>query len=144
MFAKAVVLVLALGACGCTLLSMRQARLQAASQLVQIQLKVRQQDEKLWTLRTRIGAAVTPDHVRLMAAGIGPLRPLWPAAPHVLGAESRQVVEIRPSLPNRAAQAPAQDKAPVRPAPAGKSKPAPKEQRAQPQRARLATLEPQR
>lgn len=142
MFAKAVVLVLALGACGCTLLSMRQARLQAASQLVQVQLKVRQQDEQLWKLRTRIGAAVTPDHVREMAAGIGPLRPLWPARPGA-GSEFRQVVEMQPPPQTRTAPTAAQNKPAARP-PAVKPKPAPKETPAQSQRARLATLEPQR
>ncbi len=157
MFAKAVVLVLALGGCGCTLLSMRQARLQAASELVRIQLNIRQQDEHLWKLRTRIAAAVTPDHVRSMAANIGPLRPLCPAMPG-LTPEPRQFVDIAPAplrsptpVPAQSqiqfesqAQAQAKPKTPPGPAPTAKPRPEPKDQRTQTQRARLATLEPQR
>lgn len=142
MFGKGVVLVLALGACGCTLLAMRQSRLQAASELVQIQLKIRQQDEHLWMLRTRIGSEVTPDHVREMAAGIGPLRPIWPAVPGVRERlDTRQVVEI-PAPAKTPAGAPAPQTKPA--APPSKGKADPKRDRAQPPRARLAISEPQR
>lgn len=124
MFGKGVVLVLALGACGCALLSLRQERLGAASELVQIQLRIRRQDEQLWKLRAQIAAAVTPDHVREMAAAIGPLRPLWPAVPGGVP-DTRQVVETRPAGPDSA-----------------KPKAEPKREKAQPVRSRLATLEP--
>jgi hypothetical protein len=72
-FAKLVVVVLALGACGCTLLAMRQSRLQLASELTQTQLRINHADERLWALRAQIAARVRPDEIERMAAEIGPL-----------------------------------------------------------------------
>jgi hypothetical protein len=75
-FAKLVAVVLTLGVCGCTLLALRQSRLQVASELAQTQLRIDREDEQLWILRSRIAARVTPSEVERMAADVGPLRPL--------------------------------------------------------------------
>ena len=81
MFAKLAVTVVALGACCCMLLAMRQARIQAAGEMARVQSRVRQQDEELWTLRAKIAQRVSPENVTLMAQDIGPLHPLRPDAP---------------------------------------------------------------
>lgn len=44
-----------------------------------IQLDIREQDEELWLLRTQIAQQVTPDQVRQMMSGAGPLEPMVPA-----------------------------------------------------------------
>src|SRR5207237_9800977 len=75
-FAKLVAVVLTLGACGCALLALRQSRLQVASELAQTQLRVQQEDERLWVLRARIAERITPSEVEKLAADVGPLRPL--------------------------------------------------------------------
>jgi hypothetical protein len=77
-FAKLAAVVLALGACGCTLLALRQSRLQVASEIAQTQIRINQEDERLWVLRARIAERVTPEQVEQMAQGVGPLRPLVP------------------------------------------------------------------
>jgi hypothetical protein len=74
-FAKLVAVVLALGACACTLLALRQSRLEVASELAQTQLRIQQEDERLWVLRARIAERITPSEVERLAADI-PLRPL--------------------------------------------------------------------
>ena len=78
MFAKLVAVVVALGACGCTLLALRQSRLQVASEIAQTQIRINQEDERLWVLRARIAERVTPEQVERMASTVGPLRPLVP------------------------------------------------------------------
>lgn len=78
MFAKLVAVVVALGACGCTLLALRQSRLQVASEVAQTQIRINQEDERLWVLRARIAERVTPEQVEQMARTVGPLRPLVP------------------------------------------------------------------
>lgn len=76
MFAKLSAVILAIGVCACGLLALRQQRLQAAHELTQAQLRIRQQDEKLWAMRTRIAAEVTPQKIEKLAAGFGQLRPM--------------------------------------------------------------------
>lgn len=76
MFVKLSAVVLSVGVCACGLLALRQQRLQAAHELTQAQLRIRQQDEKLWTLRTRIASEVTPQKIEKLAAGFGQLRPM--------------------------------------------------------------------
>lgn len=76
MSAKIALLVMALGACACTLLAMRQSRLQVASELTQTQLRINAADERLWMLRARIGAEVSPERIEALAAELGELRPL--------------------------------------------------------------------
>jgi len=75
-FGKCVLVILAVGTIGCALLALRQSRLQAASEMVRIQLDIRNQDEELWLLRTQIAQQITPDQIRQMMADIGPLKPL--------------------------------------------------------------------
>lgn len=75
-FAKACVAVLALGACGCSLLAIRQARLQAAHDLAKTQLDIQRADEELWKLRAAIAERVTPVRVEEMAIEMADLRPL--------------------------------------------------------------------
>lgn len=99
MVAKLAVVILSLGICGCTLLALRQARLQAASELVRVQLRVRAQDEKLWQLRTEIGRLVTPERVREMASSLGPMRPV--NSPRPINHESvAPGVPLKPSRPS--------------------------------------------
>lgn len=76
MHAKIALLVIALGACACTLLAMRQSRLQVASELTQTQLRINAADERLWQLRARIGSEVAPERIEELAVGLGQLRPL--------------------------------------------------------------------
>lgn len=78
MFPKLVVVVLTIGACACTLLSIRQARLQAAHELARAQLRVHEADDRLWAVRAEIGRRVVPDHVRQMADALGSFRPMLP------------------------------------------------------------------
>lgn len=84
MFAKLVVVVIALGACACGLLAMRQSRLQAASELAQVQLRISKLDQELWDLRSEIAGRVTPQHIERMALDVGPLRPMIPGLPPVM------------------------------------------------------------
>lgn len=78
MFLKFAALIVSLGACACTLLALRQSRLQAAHELAEAQLRIRVHDERLWRLRSEIALRVTPAHVQLMAADLGPTHPLLP------------------------------------------------------------------
>lgn len=84
MFARLMFTIVALGACCCTLLFLRQGRILAASEMARVQTKVRQQDEELWKLRVRIAEKVAPQHVTMMAqssSGVGPLHPIAPELP---------------------------------------------------------------
>lgn len=78
MFAKLVVVVLTIGVCACTLLSLRQARLQAAHELTRAQLRVRESDDRLWAMRADIARRVVPDQVQQMASALGRFRPMLP------------------------------------------------------------------
>lgn len=83
MLIKCGMLVLTIGATACGLLTLRQARLQAASELAQSQIRIGKSDERLWALRSQIAAQVTPSNVERMAQSMGPLRPII-APPAVL------------------------------------------------------------
>ncbi|MCC6425764.1 MAG: hypothetical protein IT435_02980 [Phycisphaerales bacterium] len=78
MFLKLAACVLSMGLFGCGLLAMRQARLQAAHELTQTQLRIRTCDERLFKLRTEIGMLVRPDDVRSMVTDLASLKPLLP------------------------------------------------------------------
>jgi len=82
-FAKLAAIILALGILGCTLLAMRQQRLQAAHELAEAQLRIRKSDEQLWLLRAQIARRLNPENIRDMAAGAGPLRPAASPPPPV-------------------------------------------------------------
>ncbi|HRJ48921.1 MAG: hypothetical protein KF787_06140 [Phycisphaeraceae bacterium] len=87
MFLKLAVCVVAMCVFGCALLAMRQARLQAAHELAQTQLRIRTSDERLFKLRTQIGANVRPEDVRSLVSESMSLRPIVPG------------VEAEPGLP---------------------------------------------
>lgn len=76
MFSKLAFVILSLGVVGCSLLALRQGRLQVASELTQAQLRINAADERLWLLRARIAKGVTPEQIELMAQSIGSLRPV--------------------------------------------------------------------
>lgn len=76
MFAKLVLVIVTAGGAACGLLAMRQARLQAAHELAQVQFRIARHDQTLWAVRSRIASMVTPSRVQELASGIGPMRPL--------------------------------------------------------------------
>lgn len=76
MFSKLAFIVLSLGVTACSLLAMRQSRLQVASELTQAQLRINQADDRLWLLRARIAESVSPDRVQAMTDTLGPLDPV--------------------------------------------------------------------
>ncbi|MCE7972864.1 MAG: hypothetical protein DYG92_00860 [Leptolyngbya sp. PLA1] len=81
MFPKVVLLVIAVGAGACTLLGLRQSRLQVASELAQSQLRVCEADERLWLLRSQVAAAVTPQSVERLARALGTMKPIREGLP---------------------------------------------------------------
>jgi hypothetical protein len=74
--AKLCVLILAIGTTAGTLLHLRQARLQAVHELAELQKRFNQHDRDLFTIRTQIAQAVTPERVQQMASTLGPMRPI--------------------------------------------------------------------
>ena len=82
MFAKIALVILSLGVCACTLLALRQARLEAANELAMTRLRVRRLDERISQVRTKIAPLVTPQNVERMIRElhdtIGPLEPITP------------------------------------------------------------------
>lgn len=77
MFAKIAVVIVALGICACSLLALRQARLQAANELAEARLRVRAIDERVSLTRTEIASRVTPEQVERMTESVPePLVPL--------------------------------------------------------------------
>lgn len=106
MFAKIAVLIMALGAFAAGLLSLRQSRLQVASELTQSQLRINESDEQLWRLRTKIAGAVTPQAVEELAKDAGPLRPLAlpPLAtmPEAEGKGTKTATQEKPQKPGAA------------------------------------------
>lgn len=124
MFGKCVLVILAVGVTGCALLALRQSRLQAASEMVRIQLDIRNQDEELWLLRTQIAQQITPEQVRLMMSDVGPLKPINTAASST-DAPPQDVAATPPSVKSSGSKpdstTPAtKAKSPAKPAPAGK------------------------
>ncbi len=75
MFSKLTFLIIALGVVGCSLLALRQQRLQAASEMAQAQLRIRAADERLFELRAMVAARITPQEVERLAIDAGGLRP---------------------------------------------------------------------
>lgn len=78
MFAKLCVIITAAGLCGANLLTLRHERMQAQSELMQCQLRIKQQDERLWMLRARIAARITPPSIQSLTAGMIELHPITP------------------------------------------------------------------
>lgn len=76
-FAKIVLVIVALGICACSLLALRQARLQAANELAEARLHVRAIDERVSLVRTAIAGRVTPERVEEMTRQVPtPMVPL--------------------------------------------------------------------
>lgn len=109
MFAKIATIMLVLGLTGCGLLALRQARLQAASEAAQAQLRIARGDEQLLSMRAQIASGVTPQHIALLAAARGGLRPATNDIPGALArnelrglfpqfdtAQRRTVPNVRP------------------------------------------------
>jgi hypothetical protein len=71
MLGKMILLIVALGAVASALLAVRQSRLQAASEIVQSQLRINAMDERLAALRVAVAQRVSPESVRAMAAELG-------------------------------------------------------------------------
>ncbi len=134
MFAKLALLVVAIGAGGCSLLALRQQRLQVASELTRAQLRIQAADERLWELRARIALHTTPHFVRVMAHDLGPMKPVISIPTGLpadwVVADGREVLPIVPRLNepagmprSRIARAPATPSSPTAtakaPTPAG-------------------------
>jgi hypothetical protein len=64
--AKLATIIVAIGLTACGLLAMRQARLQAAHELAQAQLRIARVDERLLTLHAKIADEITPGRIREM------------------------------------------------------------------------------
>lgn len=67
LFAKMVVMVLAVGSTAVGVLALRQSRLQAAHEAAQARLNMRQHAERTMELRNRIAARVSPEALAMYA-----------------------------------------------------------------------------
>jgi len=95
-FAKLVALILALGACGGGTLAMRQSRLQAAHELTETRLRLREHEERLLRLRAEIAARTTPPAVGEMLASLeesGAIEALSSSSDHPATLPPRDVLE---------------------------------------------------
>ncbi|MBX3379729.1 MAG: hypothetical protein KF805_06515 [Phycisphaeraceae bacterium] len=68
--------VLSIGLCALSMLVMRQARLQAAHEVTQTQLRIQRADEKLWKMRADIAGLSNPVRIRQLAGNLGPMHAL--------------------------------------------------------------------
>lgn len=68
--------VLSLGVCALSMLVLRQARLQAAHEVTQTQLRIQRADEKLWKMRADIAGLSNPVRIRQLAGNLGPMHAL--------------------------------------------------------------------
>lgn len=78
MFAKLVAVLVSMGAVACTLLAVRQQRIQSAHELAEVQRRVMEHDRTLWHLRAEIATRITPPRVDEMARRLGPAAPISP------------------------------------------------------------------
>ena len=88
MFAKLCVLIISTGLLACTLLALRQQRIEAVHQMAKINLRIMEADRGLARLRTDIAANLDPQKIEVLAAKLGNLRPIeiQPARPGTLPA----------------------------------------------------------
>jgi len=68
--------VLSIGLCALSMLVMRQARLQAAHEVTQTQLRIQRADEQLWKMRADIAGLANPSRIRELAGTMGPMHAL--------------------------------------------------------------------
>lgn len=68
--------VLSIGVCALSMLVMRQARLQAAHEVTQTQLRIQRADEQLWKMRADIAGLSNPARIRELAGNMGPMHAL--------------------------------------------------------------------
>ncbi len=73
---KCAAVIVAIGLCAGVLLALRQQRLNIAGELARAQLRMSEQDERLWMLRAKIAEQTSPRNVQQMASAIGPLTPI--------------------------------------------------------------------
>ncbi len=110
MFAKLVVVILALGVIACVLLTVRQQRMQAVHELANVQRQVAKLDRTLAHLRLEIAERTTPEKIAEMSRSLGPLRAIGVPEPVPAPAPAAAA----PTGPTRTGSA-----TPTRPAPAG-------------------------
>jgi septal ring factor EnvC (AmiA/AmiB activator) len=67
-FAKLCLLILVFGSCSGGVLAMRQSRLQAAHELAESRLRVREHEQRLRELRAQIASLSNPERVRELGA----------------------------------------------------------------------------
>lgn len=76
MFAKLVLLILAIGAVACGLLTLRQQRLDAVHEMALLHGRIAELDRDLLVVRVGIARAISPGKVEQLAAKLGPVQPL--------------------------------------------------------------------
>ncbi len=76
MLAKVLFLILCIGASACSLLSMRQQRLDVVNDMAVIHRRMVQHDRALFELRTQIAQSLTLDRVATLASAMGKLKPI--------------------------------------------------------------------
>lgn len=74
MFARCVLVIVVMAACGLALLAARQARVQAAHELAETRLRIARADEQLWRLRAQLARQLTPGAVDQLADRAGTLQ----------------------------------------------------------------------
>lgn len=76
MRAKVTFLVIAIGMIGCSLLALRQQRLDTVHALAVAQRDMAKMDQDLYRVRIAIARTITPQSVVRYAVALGPLRPI--------------------------------------------------------------------
>lgn len=76
MFAKLCVVIISAGLLACTLLALRQQRIEAVNQMARINLRIMDADRNLAHLRTDIASNMEPQRIEMLAGKLGSLRPI--------------------------------------------------------------------
>lgn len=71
MFFKLFIIILSVGALACTLLVIRQQRIEAAHEMSLIHHRLSESERTLWQLRSQIAGACRPEQVRSMVDHLG-------------------------------------------------------------------------
>jgi len=83
MFAKLLVIILAIGAAACALLVVRQQRVELAHQVAMTHNRLLQHERALWDLRTEIAGRVRPGDVQNLVDQMGGAWSPIPASPEL-------------------------------------------------------------